>query len=716
MIPYDKLEHHATSERLVTLLCNRVQTQEKLFFRVMVAYYLATVAASMRTQILTPEGTKIPVNLFALNLAPSGFGKGRATKMMENEVLNQFIQRFLEETFPIMAEDNLPKLSLKRAQRKQSDPDAELEMVQREFRMAGEMVFSFDSGTDAAVKQMRHKLLMANAGALNLEIDEVGTNLMKNLEMLGVFLELYDGSVKSKLVKNTNDNIRNEEIKGTTPTNMLLFGAPSRLLNGGKEEEELMAMLETGYARRCFFGYMRRNGDRTELTPEEALKIAQSTGNDSFVMELSDRLASLADIINANQTLVMPEETALAMFEYKLDCERRARGFPEHEESRKTELESRFFKVLKLAGAYAFIDGSPEITKAHYFSAIKLAEESGTALERLLNREKPYVKLARYIAELGGEVTHADLVEDLPYYPKAATQRNDMLSLAIAWGYKNNIILKKSFTDGIEFLRGESLKETDLSKMLISYSDQMTEGYTNEAVPFDQLFKLTQASGYHWISHHLKGGYRNEDNAIPGCNLLVIDVDGTCNLSTAKLLLKDYKALYYTTKSHTEASHRYRIILPLSHELKLDARDFKEFYKNVLEWLPFEADESAAHRSKKWLAHAGHYEYTEGQLFDVLPFIPKTSKNEERKKTLDSQQSLDNLERWILNNSGDGNRNNMLLRYAMILLDAGFDLEGIRNRVTGLNDKMPDKLEDAEIYGTIMVTIGREIGKRATSP
>ena len=73
---------------------------------------------------------------------------------------------------------------------------------------------------------------------------------------------------------------------------------------------------------------------------------------------------------------------------------------------------------------------------------------------------------------------------------------------------------------------------------------------------------------------------------------------------------------------------------------------------------------------------------------------------------------MDNLERWVLNNSGDGNRNNMLLRYAMILLDAGFGFEDIRNRVVQLNNKMPDKLDEIEIMGTIMVTVGKQLSTR----
>lgn len=712
-IDYGALKHHPTSEKVVELLCDRIQINEPVYFRVLVAYFFAVAASSMRTNIVTPEGNKVPVNTFALNLAPSGFGKGRAVSLLEDEVLNQFQDRFLDETFPTLVEENLPKIANQRAVRKASDPDEELARVEKEFNSSGPFVFTFDSGTDAAVKQMRHKLLMAKAGSMNLQTDEIGSNLLKNKDMFDVFFELFDGKVKSKLTKNTSDNVRNEDIKGITPTNMLLFGAPVRLLNGAREEEELMAMLDQGYARRCFFGYIRSvRHQSANVTPEEALAKAEQSGCDQTLSDLSDHFDSLADIINANKTLVMPKETRLLMFQYKLDCSRRAADLRDHEESRRTELEARFFKALKLAGAYAFVDDSPEITPAHFEAAILLAEESGQALERLLKREKPYEKLARYIAELGEEVTHADLVEDLPFYPKAQNQRTDMLNLAIAWGYKKNIIIKKSFNDGIEFLRGESLKETNLDEMIVAYSDDMTEGYLNEHAPFDQLHKMTQAPGMHWVSHHLKGGYRKEENAIPGCNMVVIDCDGELQLDMARNLLADYKYLLYTTKRHTPDTNRFRIIFPSSHELKMDAKDFKEFYNNIRAWLPFDSDDSCAQRSKKWLTHPSHYEYNDGELLDVLPFIPKTSKNEERKKFLQDHQSLNNLERWVMANTGDGNRNNMLLRYAMILVDAGFDYNGVRSKVVDLNDKLADKLDEAEIMGTIMVSAGRAIAKQ----
>ena len=101
--------------------------------------------------------------------------------------------------------------------------------------------------------------------------------------------------------------------------------------------------------------------------------------------------------------------------------------------------------------------------------------------------------MAKYIASVGSEVTHADLLEALPFYKSGNAARNEMMTLATAWGYKKHIIIKKSFIDGIEFFKGETLEETDLNEMVVAYSDHWAYHYLGERVPFDQLHVMTQA-------------------------------------------------------------------------------------------------------------------------------------------------------------------------------------------------------------------------------
>ena len=74
MIPFDEMTFHPTAEKLVDVLRHKAQQEDPLFFRVLVAYYFSMMAAQMRCVIATPDRGDIPVNMYALNLATSGFG------------------------------------------------------------------------------------------------------------------------------------------------------------------------------------------------------------------------------------------------------------------------------------------------------------------------------------------------------------------------------------------------------------------------------------------------------------------------------------------------------------------------------------------------------------------------------------------------------------------------------------------------------------------
>jgi hypothetical protein len=709
------INYHPVAEDLVKILCQKTGSEEKIFFRVLVAYYFTKITSMMRVNIKTHDRGEIPINMYAINLAPSGLGKGYSTNIVEEQVIHKFRERFLAETFAASAEANLQKLAAERGAKKDIDPEVEIITTTSEFNQLGELMFSFDSATPAAVKQMRHKLLMANAGSMNMEIDEIGSNLLGNKDVIDVFFELFDvGKVKQKLVKNTSDNTRNAEIIGRTPTNMMLFGTPTKLFDGGKVEEETITMFETGMARRCFFGICEKTAHDTTLTPAQIYKIQTDTSTAAYLIQLADKFNILADPVNFGITLEMSEAVSLLLIEYKLECERKANALNPHEHIRKAEIAHRYFKVLKLAGTYAFIDGSPDVLEDHIYNAIKLAEASGDAFDKLMTRDRNYVKLAKYIANVDREVTHVDIVEDLPFYKGSETQKREMMNLAIAWGYKNNTVIKKIFADGIEFLKGESLDETDISKITLSCSTDIATGYKNHDIPFDALHKMTQLNGYHWVAHHFVDEHRREDSIKQGFNLVVLDVDENVTIDTAKLLLKDYKYLIYTTKRHTDKKNRFRIVLPMSHKLEMAKSDYTEFMRNVFEWLPFDVDTSTVDRCRKWLSHPGSYEYNDGKLLNSLLFIPKTAKNDERKKFIADNNSLSNMERWFCNKTGVGNRSNQLIKYALMLVDSGLDFNTVQAHVFSLNNKLQDKMTEAELLSTVLSTTHKAILKRDT--
>ena len=718
--------HHPAMNELVDILCHRTNNVHRDFFQAEVAYFLSLIPSTMRTTVNSPERGKIPVNVYSIALAQSGFGKGHSVNLLE-DVIADFRDSFQQQLFAHIAEKNLFDLAVSIAAAKGGDEAKELEILTNDFRRQGQAPFLFDSGTGPAVKQLRYKYLLGGAGSINFQMDEIGYNLVAQAEITNMFLELYDlGRIKNKLVKNTEENLRGLDIQGSTPANMLMFGTTSKLFDGSRTEEEFYSLLEAGYARRCFFGIGKFETTPASVNPEDVYNSLVNKNRSQALTMWRKRLHAFADMKHYNKMLDVPKPVGVELVSYRLFCEATANDLPDHDVIRKAELSHRYFKALKLAGVYAFLDARMDISMDNLRQAIKVAEESGLSFQDILKRERNFVRLAKYVANTPGKLTHADLVEDLPFYPGSATPRKEIMDLAVAWGVGNNVIIKREVVSGVEFFEGSMLQETDLNKLQFSVSDHFANGYEPMAKAFDKLPKLLTAPDMHWCNHYFNNEHRNEENALPGFNLLVVDVDGHerdkagnvtrrgIKLEAVHELLKDYTFITSTTKRHTEDEHRFRLIMPTNYELILDKEEYREFMNSFLSWLPFNSDESANQRSKKWMTfdqsqvhvHKGIH------LVDVLPFIPKTRLNMDYQARVVDLSRLDNLERWFLNNMDLGQRNVTLHNFAMMLFDAGMTYDKIVVRVHALNEKSAAPLKKDEIETTILKSVGQKFAKK----
>lgn len=699
------------TEIIVDGVCAITQNYDRGYFRNVANYQLTKLASTMRCVVITADRGVIPVNFYLIGLAGSGYSKGHSLNIIRDNVIETFRDNFIENTLPAIADKKLFDLATKRSIKTGSDFEEELKKLTEEYRGTGEFLFNFDSGTSAAFKQQRHKGLLIGAGALSFEMDEIAKNMTGNQELLTNYLETFDvGVIGTKLIKNTKESVRVKEIHGAVPTNMMLFGTHDILFDGSKLEKEFDDLLVTGYARRCFFSYVEQSVTK-QLSAEEIYNVATDTTMRNNLAATLKTLGQLADMINFNKEIYESKEQAIRRIQYMIDCQEKAKLLGTNEVARKAELSHRYFKATKLAGTYAFIVGSHEVTEELWNAAVLATEDSGKAFERMMTRDKSYVRLAKYLSNKT-EVTQADMVSEIPWFKGTEAFRRDQLTLAIAWGYKNNTIIKKNYIDGIEFLSGESLKETNLKNMIISGSNDLAQGYKPRLKDWNELGNISQLPNFHWCNHHFIDEYRQESNAYPGFNMIVIDIDEGIDLATTKLLLKDYTYLVYTTKRHTSEHNRFRIVMPISHELKMNADDFKEFMSNIYSWLPFKVDDQTNQRSRKWMSHVGNFEYNEGILLDALLFIPKTSKAEEYKKTILDTQSLSNIERWFLTKFKDNNRNVLFIKYALMLVDSGLPEHEIQSRVLSLNDKLRDKLEEEEFHRTVFVSVSKAINKR----
>lgn len=715
----EQTPHHNAMSELTDLLCHRTGNVNRDFFQAEVAYFLALIPTSMRATIASPERGNLPMNIYSVGLATSGFGKGHSVSVME-DVISGFREDFMSSTMNQIAETALFDLAVDIAVAKGGDEQQEHELLKTDYKRQGHAPFIFDSGTGPAVKQLRYKLLLAKCGAINFQMDEIGSNLVGNTEVLNTLLELYDlGKIKAKLVKNTSDNERGLDIVGSTPANVLMFGTSSKLFDGSKTEEEFYSFLATGYARRCFFGVGKSETTFTSIEPEAVYNGLVSKNQSQALARWKQYLTKFADPRFYNQEINVPKDVGVELVSYRLQCEAEANELPEHEEIRKAELSHRYFKSLKLAGVYAFLDESADITQQHLRQAIKVAEESGASFQKLLKRERNFVRLAKYIATSPDNLTHADLVEDLPYYPTSTTARREMMDLAMAWGVSNHVVITKNVVQSVEFFSGDTLQETDLEKLSFSFSDHFAYDYDAYEQPFDKLPKLLAQPNMHWANHAFDENHRHEDKVIPGFNMIVIDVDGHTRdkdgtitahgptLEQVHDLLADYTFITQTTKSHTDEEHRFRLILPTNYVLKLDKDDYKEFMDSFAMWLPFTTDTAANQRSRKWRTNdLAKIHVNKGpKIIDVLPFIPKTKANNEYVQQVADLGNLDNLERWFLNNMDVGSRNNNLLNYAMMLKDAGASFDELEKKVIDLNKRSHAPLKVDELQMTVLKSV-----------
>ena len=716
-------KYHPFSEKIVDILVRKVNNDNRHFFRILIGYYLSKVASMMRCNIQTNDRDVIPVNTYVLNLMVSGTGKGHSTNILERDFVSYFKKEFLNNVFPTKSEENIQTLAQERAQQRinigqsiKSYPEEyedQLLKFQSHFDRLGELAFSFDSGTSPAVKQMREKLLLASAGSMNLELDEVGSNMSANVDVLNTFLELYDvGLVKQKLIKNTLENIRSEELPGNTPTNLMMFGTPTKLLDGGRIEEEFKQFLETGYARRLLFGYTI-DSHRTKY--ESAQARYHQMVDTSLAKDITAIQQEFTNFAKRpfNPVLQMSEVNSVYLIEYQMKCEELADDMKDHMSLHKAEMIHRYYKAIKLAGAYTFADNSTEITKEHLDYAINVVEDSGEAFHKLMRKQGPYERLAHYLADCDNEVTQHELIEELPFYKGSEAQRKDLMTLATSFGYKNNIIIKKRVLDDIEFFVGETLVETDLDSLTVSISQNIAQDFklADPKPSFNRLHILTSATGYHYTAHGFVNGHRKSENAIQGFDLLILDCDGDVTISTVKVLLEDYTFLISTTKRHTAEINRFRLILPISHRIKLTPNEYSRFMVNVFEWLPFPVDEAAKDIARKWESYPGHHEYNQGATIDATMFIPETKRSDETKAQI-NPNGVGNIERWFRAHTSKGNRANHLYRYGMVMIDANTALGNIVEKLENFNNSLETPLPEEQFRNSTIKSISKEFQKR----
>ena len=717
---FENLKNYEPLVEIRNVLSQKTRLDDYSIFNNLINFYYAQMASNMRASVVTLDRGEIPINFYGISTGKSGLGKTYSNFIMTSEVVNKFRDKFLNQTLPFIVDVYLERLAKKLTNIKNTDYAIELENVQKQYKALGAFLFSFDSGSIEGVKQLRQKLLMGKIGALSFIVDELGSNLVepKVMDIIKGFLELFDaGLIGDKLLKSSKDSKRNTMFTGSSPANMLLYGTPDKVFDGSTVEKTFKQLLTTGMARRCFFAHSLPNRSLSKETPEEIFNRAIAINKSGVLKKYSMEYEKLASKNNFRKKLKLPKSGSLILIEYEQYCKAKAKSCNSKDDDIKAELTHSYFKVLKLAGAYAFVDNVDTITDDHLLSAIACGIMSSKHFDKyIVTQPKPHQRLLNYLCSLPKDTkcTLADLKRDLPFFPTGVHSRTELLKLAASFGYTNNISLIHEVEDDIDLYSVKMLEPTNINELIVSYSDKISRDYVDALIPFKELPKMLTQTGVHWVNHHLDDGVRTEENCIPGFNMVVLDIDEYVDLETVQLVFSDFKYIIYTTKRHTKAKHRYRIVIPTSHEVELSSDDFVRFMDNIFEWLPFDVDTQTSQRSRKWLSNNGEvYVHDKGNLLDVHLFIPKNSKAI-RVNTINAKlENISALERWFIRQVAEGEpRNNTLLRYALVLVDQGRSPKDIMRKVSAMNDKFEVPKSAKNLATTIATTVAKRVALR----
>ena len=333
-----------------------------------VNYRLSNIASQMHIKVDTKSGYQpTPVNTYTLVLLNSGGGKNSSLGLLDRWFFGDAFSKIRDKIYPIFKEKALQELEDKGID-----------------RSIHNWTQSVSNATVSGMFAYAESFRLCGFGSLNVEIDEIGNAVTSKAELFEMLLTPYDNGDFQPVAKRSDSN--SMDISGL-PVNLYSFGNKVRLFNGDQTERSFIHLIDEGYGRRFIF--VDDNSKSAIKTPEEIMK-EMELSEDTRRNRQSDRdyIASIITKSNFSKVLEMDYE---AMYMYAVIKSESDSYLDEHKglpPAVQADISERYFKTAKLAGVYAFFDGSDTVTGKHMEQAYEVVKESSNVLQEL-RRVKP---------------------------------------------------------------------------------------------------------------------------------------------------------------------------------------------------------------------------------------------------------------------------------------------------------------------------------------
>lgn len=572
---------------------------------------LVLFASNLRKPIHLYNEVIMPVNSISFLLSASGTAKDSSLNAIRGAMAPAYasIEKYRKEHAIELA-----KAKAVTAGKEEDD--------WREFYSSPRDLFPALSNQAAMLKHFA-ALEAGKWGAGSINVSEIGTALQSNknfTEMVDSLSIGYDlGKIPSVLLK--DDANQTPSIKGL-PINALLFGSADLILYDEKVREKFKLELSSKLSRRGTICYEDTVIARTVIKTKEDIKAKRKATKDArtrannFKLELSPIFQDLVET-TTTVPLIMPEDTQELYDDYLAYNDELAADMTKLHPLSILSRGHAQWRALKLAGAWAILNGKDSISKQCLIYGISCVEyfmedmaKFETAVE--LADYELFSKYMTAIAENGKSSISLHILIKLGYISKTGNSTTKMIELVkLASSYDPTGIysvqeskifyelIEKTDVIGASHLaidnsgiqqairdhRPKSIIQEEKSKVAAS----ALQGYVYDEAVFASLGNLL-TTDLAFTPFQLIDGKRGKENTHGKIKWVCLDVDDSKITDEEAHIILSSLNHHIARTSDVDNPFKFRIILELDAAVEVPDKIWKYFLESLQDYLSINID------------------------------------------------------------------------------------------------------------------------------
>ena len=569
-------------------------------------------------------------------------------------------------------------------------------------------------GTAEGLFQVVQSQVSSQFGSLNLSTDEFGETITTSSGLLSKLKELYDGTFKAKIIKGDAESEMKSDVENII-CNFIGLGSRKGVTHDAAKE--LKRIASSGMYRRTFIiESTQRVEKNTEVTDTSALEEyfdALNENNKSILINMTTNELFLDRYFTYSQEYLDKLED--------IDDDLIARADNDQLNEFAQYNTGSLEMIIDLSHIIAFLEWDSELQISHLNKAYEFMLRTRDSVEDTFKSIHPY-KLMYDLLKLKDSMTISEMAEYEHAIPISATKVKDNIALLEELCYRQDEVLLKQ-EGKVTRYKIETLPKTNLKKLIISTTEdkkgKFSINYSPGELAWEMFPKLVTSKNiesfttcHYKPSNQAPEGHRKADHFIEGQNLISFDIDEGMTITEAQEILKEYKYLIYTTKSHQKEKNgtvcdRFRILLPTKTKFYVTPEQHKTMYENLEKALNISSNDTQTRNVSRLFytnPEATIYQNDTDKTVDISCCIPSTERSDkimpviqniaEQEESGELDKRVAGFIKWFFMNTSEGNRHDNLTKAAYFFKDLNMNW---KHEVSKINQMLTNPMTEPEM-------------------